>query len=191
MPMKHFKASPQICQLLDEVKAKHHPHLAQATIALEFVESKAYIKDEINFGKVAKFGSATKLWFPDHAKYDFLISLCADVWFGLLNNQQREALLDFRLSSCKVEYIPNTVVVNGKKQVIKDEFGRIEYTDQIKTDDEGKPVWKLANFGLAVVVENVKRYGIWYDGLLELKQAIDQLPAPAVENAENAEAVDE
>lgn len=173
MAAKHVKASAQVCQLLDEVREKHHPHLSQAVIALDFVEAKPFVKDRINFGKVSKFNSSTKIWFPENAKYDFHISICADVWFVLLKEAQHEAFLDLRLSSCKVDYEPNTVMVNGKKQVVKDEFGRVEYTDVMKTDDDGRPKWKVVPFDVAVIVENVKRYGIWYDELLELKYAIE------------------
>jgi len=173
MPVTHAKAAPQVRQQLDQLKEKNHPHLEQALVALEFVDSKPYIKDRLNLGKVAKFSKATRLWFPDNAKYDFLISICADVWFGVLNDHQREALLDLQLSRCQVEYEPNTVVVNGKKQVIKDEWGRVEYTDQVKTDDEGFPIWKVAPLGFGVIVDNVKRYGIWYEDLLTLKKAME------------------
>lgn len=173
MPVSHVKATPQVCQLMGEIKEKHHPHLEQALIALSFVDSKPFVKDRINLGRVGRFSPAVKLWFPNDAKYDFHITVCADVWFGLLNDQQRESYLDLVLTRCKVEYEANTVLINGKKQVVKDDFGRIEYTNQVKTDDEGQPVWKVVPLDLAVITENLKRYGIWYDDLLELKKAIE------------------
>jgi len=173
MPVTHVKAAPQVRQLLTQIKEKHHSHLDEALVAVEFVDSKPYVKDRLNLGRVTKFSKATQLWFPDNAKYDFLISLCADVWFGILNEQQREALLDLHLTRCQVEYEPNSVVVNGKKQVVKDEWGRVEYTDQVKTDDAGLPIWKVSRLDMAVVAESVKRYGIWFQDLLDLKNAMD------------------
>lgn len=173
MPVTHVKASAQVEGLVEDVRTKNHPHLEQALIALEFVDSKPYVKDRLNLGKVSKFSKATKLWFPSGKKYDFLISNCADVWFGILNDEQREALIDLQLSRCQVEYEPNTVVVNGKKQVVKDEWGRVEYTDEVKTDDEGFPIWKVSPLDMSVIADNIKRYGVWYDDLLALKKAID------------------
>lgn len=174
MPVRHIKAGAQVRQLLNEVKEKyHHPRLQMALVALEFVESKPIVKDRVNLGKVTKFSQGTKLWLPENEKYDFLISVCADVWFGMLNDRQREALIDLHLTCCQVEYEPNSVVVNGKKQVIKDEFGRIEYTQNVKTDDEGNPVWKRSPLDIVAFASNVDRYGVWYDDLLELKQAMD------------------
>jgi len=168
----HTKASPEIRQDMQEIKESHHPHLAQALIALSFNDGKPYVKDRLNLGKVSKFSQAARLWLPEATKYDFSISLCADTWFGILNNKQRRALLDLRLSQCQVEYLPATVQVNGKTQVIKDEYGRAEYTKDFKTDDEGRPVWKVAPLDLAVFTSNVQRFGVWFEDLSELKNAI-------------------
>ena len=173
MPIHHMKASTAARKQLYDVMEKHHPHLKEAMIALEFVDSKAYIKDRLNLGKVSKFSKSTQLWFPDAAKYDFCITICIDVWNDLLDDNQCESLLDLNLSRCQVEYEPETVIVNGKKQVVRDEYGRTEYTTDIKLDDEGRPVWKVSPLDVYVLVQNIKRYGLWYDGLLELKQAID------------------
>ena len=173
MPIHHMKASTAARTQLYQVLEKHHPHLADAMIALEFVDSKAYIKDRLNLGKVSKFSKATQLWFPDTAKYDFCITLCIDVWTELLDETQCEALLDLNLSRCQVEYEPETVIVNGKTQVVRDEYGRTEYTNDIKHDDEGQPIWKVSLLDVNVLVQNIKRYGLWYEGFLELKTAID------------------
>lgn len=172
MPVTHVRAAADIRQKLTDIKVANHPHLEQALIALEFVDSKPFIKDKVNLGKVSRFSKATQLWFSQDAQYNFLISVCADVWYGILKETQREALLDLHLTRCGVAYEPETVVINGKKTTVKDEFGRVEYTDQIKTDDEGRPVWKLSPLDIGVITSNIRRYGLWYDDLLELKDAI-------------------
>lgn len=174
MSLGPIKAPPQVIEILDNVRNKFHPHLEQAKIAVEFVATKAYVKNEINLGQVKKFGKAAKLWMPLHEKYDFLISLCTDVWYDILNNDQREALLDLLVSRCQVEMLPNVVVENGKNKVVKNQHGLIEYTDQMKTDDEGFPVWKKLPLNIGVISQNIKRYGIWYDDLLVLKEAVEQ-----------------
>ena len=168
------KAGPQVISLLNEVKEKNHPHLAQALVACSFVDVKPYSKGVLNLGKVSKFSGAVKLWLPNDHKYDFLISLPADVWYGLFNDKQKEAWLDLLLTRCQVEYEPSTVVVNGKKQVVKDEFGRIEYTDVPKTTDDGSIVWKVAPLDAAVIAANIGRYDTWFESFVNLKMAIDK-----------------
>lgn len=168
--MNNVKANPEVRQLLKKIQEQNHPHLNQALIALEFSDSKPYVKDRLNLGKVKKFPKSAKLWLSE--KYDFCITNVVDVWFGLLNDMQKEALLDLHLSCCQVEYEKNTTIENGKKIVIKDEWGRAEYTNVMRTDDEGCPIWKAVKLDAAVLSENIKRYGVWYEDLLQLKFAI-------------------
>jgi hypothetical protein len=74
----------------------------------------------------------------------------------------------------------------ARKKVIKDEFGRVQYTTNIKTDDEGNPKWKILPLDLEIFSGNVRRYGLWYDELLELKDAII---APEGSDATEADAL--
>ena len=167
------KAGPQVVAQLNEVKEKNHPHLEQALIAVQFADSKPYVKDRLNLGRVSKLSKAAKLWLPNNEKWDFVVTLPADVWYGLFNDKQKEAWLDLLLTRCQVEYEPNTVVENGKKIVIKDEFGRVEYTDQFRCDDEGRPIWKVSPCDAAVIAANIGRYGAWFESFVNLKMAID------------------
>lgn len=169
-----WSADQVVYELLENVKEKNHPHLAAAKIAVEFVDSKPFIKDRLNLGKVSKFSKAAKIWHPPNKRYDFCISICADVWMDLLQVAQREPYLDLKLCQCQVEYEPEVVEENGKKQVVKDEYGRVSYTDEVKVDADGEPMWKVVPVGIPVFVENVKRYGLWYEDFVELKQAIEQ-----------------
>jgi len=170
MPVQHSKAPSHIMDLFHTVQDQHHPHLEGSVLAIEFVDSKPYVKDRLNLGKVGKFPAATKLWLQN--KFDFFISMCTDVWFDLLDEDQREAYVDLLLTRCQVEYEPNVVTVNGKDQVIKDEWGRVEYSDTVKADDEGRPVWKVVPLDILTLTQNIKRYGLWYEDLLELHKAI-------------------
>ena len=167
------KAGPQVCNLLNEIKAKNHPHLETALIACGIVDTKPYVHNKLNLGKVSKFSKGMKLWLPKETKYDFLVTLVADVWFGLFNEQQKEAWLDLLLTRCQVEYEPNCVEINGKLKPVKDEFGRVEYTDKPKTDDSGQFAWKVAPLDMAVIASNISRYGVWFDSYVQLKVAID------------------
>jgi hypothetical protein len=173
------KAGPQIVAQMKEIKEKNHPHLEQALIAVEFTETKPYVKDRLNLGKVSKFSKSIKIYLPKDANYDFRLSLPSEVWYGLLKEPQKVAWLDLLLTQCQVEYEPNTVVVNGKKQVVKDEFGRVEYTDVMKCDDEGIPMWKVVPCDLSVYTKNIKRYGLWFEDVIELANVI-KYPAEGV-----------
>jgi hypothetical protein len=99
-----------------------------------------------------------------------------DLWHSVLKGNQREAYLDLQLSRCGVEYLPEEIEENGKKKPIKDEWGRVQYTQEVKVDDEGNPKWKVVPLDLEVFADNVRRYGLWCDDLLELKDAIIAAP---------------
>jgi len=160
-------------EMLGSLKDQYHPHLAAANIAVDIVDSKAYVKNEINLGKVSKFSQSAKLWMAEQ-KYDFRITLVQDVWYEILDNAQRQATLDLHLTRCQVELIPNSVIENGKKKVIKDEHGRIEYTNEVKTLDDGSPAWKVLPLNLHVISQNIKRFGVWCEDIMELKMALEE-----------------
>jgi hypothetical protein len=170
MPVQHWAAPPDVLDLLSEVLEKH-PHLSEATFAVSFADSKPFIGDRINLGKVSKFSKADKLWHAQDKKYDFRITLCAEVW-AMLSNAQRKAHLDLRVSQCKVEYEPETIEENGKKIKVKDEWGRVSYTTEIRRDDEGHPMWKIVPADILILTENIRRCGLWYEELEVLKEAV-------------------
>jgi hypothetical protein len=170
--MTIWKATGDVLELLNKVKTSHHSdRLADASVVLCFDDSKAFVKNKINLGKVSKFSSLARLW--QNQKHDFCLVICSDLWHDVLGNDEREALVDLLLSRCEVEMIPETIEENGKKKPVKDEWGRIQYTKEIKLDDEGNPKWKVAPLDLELFAKNVRRYGLWLDDLLEMKEAID------------------
>ena len=70
------------------------------------------------------------------------------------------------------EYIPEIIEENGKKKKVMDEFGRVQYSQVPKTDKEGKVKWKIDSLDLEVFAKNVRKYGLWQEDLLTLKEAI-------------------
>ena len=171
MAMNPWKASEEVSDLVNEVCQKYHADRIQnASIGVCFDESKPFVKNKLNLGKVTKFSPLAKLW--QGTKLDFCISISMDLWHSVLTEEQREAFIDLQLSRCGVEYLPEEIEENGKKKVIKDEFGRVQYTDVVKTDDDGNPKWIIRPLDLEVFSGNVRRYGLWYDELLEFKNAI-------------------
>ena len=159
------KASPQVFDSLAQVKDKHHLRLEQAQIAICVTDAKPFRAGKINLGKVSKFSTLNKIW--QGIKYDFCITLCTDVWYQILNDIQRESLLDLLLTCCDVEYEALTQEINGKKKVVKDEWGRVQYSDNIKCDDEGRPKWKVQPIDLLVFASNASRYNLWLKDLID------------------------
>lgn len=175
--MNAWKAPADILAMVDDVKQRHHAQrLGPASVAVAFDDSKPFLKNKINLGKVTKFNAFSKLW--QNTRHDFCLTIPSDLWVSVLNSTQREAYLDLQLTRCEVEYYPEIAVENGKKKPIKDDWGRIQYTDKMKTDDAGDPKWKVVPLDLEVLIKNVRRYGPWLDELTELKEAIDRSVSP-------------
>lgn len=179
MALAPWTADKAVVDLFNEVKNKYHgTRLAEAEIAVCFVDSKPFVKGRFNWGKVRRFQAVDKLWHSDQKRYDFLIMLCSDAWNNVLGSMQREALADLHLTRCSVDYEPveEETTVNGvvKKKIVKDDWGRIEYTQEIKRDkDTGEPKWKIEPLDLHVFSGNVQRYGVWCEELLNFKEAMD------------------
>lgn len=165
------KAPPQIYDVLNEVISSHS-RLEQASVGICLTDAKPFRAGRINLGKATKFTASAKIWHGE--KKDFCITLCADVWYQILNDSQRKALLDLLLTCCDVEYEPLTQEVNGKEVKVKDEWGRVVYSDKVKCDDEGRPKWRILPLDLYVFAQNAKRYDLW------LKDIIDELDNLAV-----------
>ncbi len=164
-------ANSDILDLTNSIKEKHHPHLDQARVSVCFNDSKPFKKDKFNWGTVTKFSAMAKTHQVN--KYDFCICLSSEAWVGVLNNEQREALLDLHLSCCGVEHLPEIAIVNGKKTPIKDEFGRTVFSEEVKTDQEGNPVYKKLPLDIDVIQENVKRFGCWCKDFIDLKAVMN------------------
>jgi hypothetical protein len=171
MPANSWKAPQEIVDLVDEIKNKSHlPRLEAASIAVVIKDEKPFVNDKLNLGKVSKFSLSAKMW---HQKpHDFCITIPADLWATVLNEDQKKAYIDLQLTRCQVEYVPETTEINGKKKAIKDEWGCVKFTNEIKLDTEGNPKWKVSGLDLEVLTSNIRRYGLWYDELLEFKETI-------------------
>jgi len=168
-----WQANLDVVQLVEKVRLKNHvPRLELASVAICFSDTKPFVGGRFNWGKVSKFSPVAKLY---HAKcFDFLITICADAWVSILDESQREALIDLHLERCQVDYEPVCEEINGVKKPIKDEWGRIQVTDVIKTNDDGSPKWKVDPLDLNVFQSNVLRYGCWCEDLIEFKTAVSK-----------------
>lgn len=178
MAVHPWKVPSDILDLIQEIQTRHHePRLANASIACCFDDSKPFVRNKINLGKVTKFSPLAKLW--QGQRYDFCFVICSELWYSVLKPNEREAYIDLLLTRCQVEYVPETIEENGKKKPVKDEWGRVQYTNEIKLDDEGNPKWKVAPLDIETLTENVRRYGLWLDCIIEFKVACDHAKGEA------------
>lgn len=168
-----WEVSEDVVNLLAKVKNKFHNNLSQATFALAFDESNAFVKNKFNWGKTLKFSEFNKLW-QKPTKFDFAIVLSSSVWSEYLDDTQKEAIIDLHLCRCDAEYEPEVVLEGKKKIKVKDEHGRIKYTNTIKLDSNGNPKWKLDAIDMDVLSKNVKHYGLWSNEFLDIKNVISQ-----------------
>lgn len=171
-------AGPDVLQLLDEVHRKHHTRVLDARVAVLFKAVKPFSADgRFNFGQVKKFTPSAKIWHHPDRIYDFEITIPEDAWHVILTPYQREALLDLHLTRCTAEFVPVEVERNGKRQKAKDQWGRLQFTDQIKLDENtGEPIWKTLPLDIMVFAENARRYGLWHDDLRYFGDAVNNAP---------------
>lgn len=172
-----------VARLIEQVKQKHHlKRLEMAEIAACFVENKPFTADgRFNWGRVRKFNAMDKLWHPQDRAYDFLMVLCSDAWHSVLNQHQREAYIDLMLTRCTADYKPVEVVENGKAKKVKDKWGRLEFSEDIRCDEAGNPVWKVAPLDIVVFAMNAKRYGLWHEDLMYMGDVARHCPEAAGE----------
>lgn len=154
----------------DVVKKFHLPRLEEAVISVALNDDKPFKNDRLNWGAVRKFSEFNKLY--QSKPVDFSIVIPMDVWEGILDSSTQKAILDLHLARCAVEFVPETIIENGKKKPVKDEFGRRKYTTEIKRDEAGRPKWTVLPLDLTVFSGNVRRYGLWCEELLGFKEAV-------------------
>ena len=168
---KPWPAPKAIWDMVEELKQKYHlPSLQDASIAVAMKDDKAFKKNRLNFGKVSKLGPSTTMWMNE--PHTYCITLCADVWQGILKPDQQLAMLDLHLTCCEPAYEPETVLEGRKKVVVKDELGRIKFTDTIKRDKDGDIVWQVLPADIIVIGKNVRRFGLWWEDLEDFAQTV-------------------
>jgi hypothetical protein len=176
-----WTAPLEIIEKLQEIKDKSHPELESVSIVVELSDAKPFKNNRLNLGNVRKFSAANKIW--QKGDFDFCITLVGEVWQDILKGQQRDALLDLHLTRIEPVCEPQVVIENKKRIPCKDEFGRIILTEEQKLDKNGNPRWRIVPIDLGVLSRNVRRYGFWFDDLIEFQNAL----ADAAESQESDE----
>ena len=135
-------------QVMDKLIAEHHPHLAQAEIAICW----RYGWSEDVDGRL-RLGQASKASDCERAlqEYDLVLLLNWEAWnTGGLDGVQQRALLDHELTHC---------------QVALDEDG------EPKVDEDGRIVYRIRKHDVEEFREVVERHGLYTDDLQEFAQA--------------------
>jgi len=188
MGLKPWKAPDQVQSMLEGVFDKHHAdRLADLKVCVSFDDTKPFVKNKMNLGKLVKVRDLDKMHMAQ--KLDYYIVVCSDLWHSVLNDHQREAYIDLHLTRLTPEMQPVTVTVNKKKKVVKDQWGRVEYTTDLKLDANGDPIWRAMPLDLYVFAANAQKYGLWLEAMEEFDAACRHKVTPAVPVTDEQEAV--
>lgn len=169
--MAIWEAPQDIRDLVAEVKEAHHKHLAQAKVWVLVNDANPIVDNQLIATGSSRCTSTEKL----RTDNDFKIIVIAEGWHALTNGQRRLAI-DEALCRCGVHYVPLTQKVNKKDEVIKDEIGRIVYTDKIATDGEGNPKWKINRPDASLYFQLLQRHAIYSDAVENVQNALANKP---------------
>lgn len=169
--MNIWEAPQEIKEMIAEIKAKFHLHLAQASIWALCSDANHIIDNQL-------VATATRRCTrTEHmkTKHHFKIEIIANGWHHLTDNQRRIAI-DEALCRCGVRYLPSMQTVNKKAVVIKDDLGRTVYTDTIATDGEGIPKWKINKLDAGVYFALLQRHSHYSEGVENIINALEGKP---------------
>ncbi len=162
--------------IMKKLIAKNHTHLLDAKIIIYANDKNKLKGNNIIIADASKSSHKMKA----STCSDFNITLYMTAW-SELNQSQQEACMDHELSHCGVCYLPITEQIGTpnkkgkvKTKIVKDEFGRVQYSNEIKRDPQtGQPKWKLIPHDLEEFRDIVERHGIWDDSLKSFKEIMD------------------
>ena len=166
-----WPAPEEVFEILQNVKDKAHPQLENVAVVVELSDAQRFKNNRLNLGNVRKFSNANKIW--QKGDFDFCITVVGEVWQEILRGPQREAILDLHLSRIEPVCEPEVIIENKKRIICKDDFGRIIFTETQKLDKNGAPRWRIVPI-LDVLAQSIRRYGYWFDELIELRK-IDEI----------------
>lgn len=154
--MSFWLADKSVTDLLEEIRDEYHPHLMEARIAVLFSDKRKVSGNMIILGCMKKVSGEDKVL----SNFDFKMVLSAMDW-AELGSKQKRALIDHELSHADVERVKLTEMVGGRKKPVKDEHGRVVYTQEIKYDDDtGRPKFKTKGHDFENFAHIAKRYGV-------------------------------
>ena len=175
MAMWELEQDNPIYTIMNRLVSSYHSHLAEAKIVIYASDKNRTKANRIVIADASK--APAKLKASTNA--DFTITLYMTPW-GDLNVEQRDACLDHELSHCGVHYEPCQEQVGQSRQgrprmqVVRDEYGRIQYTNEIKRDENDEPKWRLLPHDLEEFGDVVERHGRWDEAIQSFSEALNR-----------------
>ena len=174
-----WEANEDIKRLLRDIKNEHHPHLSTASIWVLCSDGKAIRDNHVIATTTQKCTNTERL----SSNHDFKITIMMETW-AHLTDKGREIALDEALCRCGVKYVQQKMDINGRKEVVKDELGRIVYSDEIEYDKEGIPKWKINKPNAGLYFDLLMRRGAYSEEAENAVRALDNKPLKGVVAAE-------
>jgi len=155
--MSVWKAGREVVELVDKVREKYHPHLAEANIAVVLNDKTPVSGNKVCVGKMKRTSREDQLLHH----HDFKLIVYAGPFAGM-SDKEKAALIDHELTHANVERIPRYEIgESGKRTKCRDEYGRVIYTDEVKIDDEsGKPKFVLKQHDVETFLDVIERHGL-------------------------------
>lgn len=174
MAIWELEQDSAVYQKLTNLISRCHQHLAEAKIVLYACDKNKLNGEKVTIAEASKASSKMKA----STNADFTITIYMGLW-STLTDTQKEACLDHELMHCGVHYVPVTEQIGttrrgrAKTRIVKDEFGRTQYTNEIKRDENGVPKWRLITHDLEEFRDIVARHGVWDDSIQAFKDVLD------------------
>lgn len=184
-----WEAPQEIRRMAEQIKDDSHPHLATAGLWVLCSDGKAVRNNQLVVTQSKKCTKTEKL----STGRDFKIIVLTESW-SILPDAARQIALDEALCRCGVKYVPQTVEINGRKEVVKDELGRTVYTDQIEYDKEGVPKWRINPPDAGLYYAMLQRHGQYSEEAENATRALagKRLKGPTIaDRADTIEALEE
>jgi len=180
-----WEAPQEIVQQVKALQGEHHEHLSLASIWVLCSDAKCIRDNRLIVTTTQKCTKTERL----SSGHDFKITILMEAW-AQLTDPQRAVALDEALCRCGVKYRPKTVEVNGKKEVLKDDLGRVIHTDQIEYDRENRPKWKVNAPDAGLFFDLLARHGEYGEEAENATRALAGKPLKLPVAVESADVVD-
>lgn len=180
-----WEATVKIQQQVKQLRDQHHTHLHQASLWVLCSDAKAIRDNHIIATQTKKCTNTERL----SSGHDFKIVIMMEVW-SLLTDEQRAKAIDEALCRAGVKRVPQMIEINGKKDVVKDDFGRIIYTDEIAYDKEDRPKWKINRPDAELYFGMISRHADYNEEAENVQRAFEGKELKLPESATDASLVD-
>ncbi len=175
MAIWELESNLDLYTMLHELIGRYHSRLEEAKIVLYANDKNKNRANKIIIAEASKASSKMKA----STNADFTIMVYMTPWSDL-NMTQKRACLDHELCHCGVHFEPVKEAAGGTRsgrprlKVVRDDYGRVQYTNEIKRNENGEPKWRLLPHDLEEFRDIVARHGIWDKDIQSFKEVLDR-----------------